>query len=78
MKIFAVTHLVDPGTEPATRAITSVHISRDKAQQLADGVAVSGAVETIELDLTGDASALQQLRDEVIRQQARLARGRRL
>lgn len=79
MKIFAVTHLVDPGTGPVTRAVTSAHISQDKAQQLADGSigGGGGAVETIELDLTGDPSALQQLRDEVIRQQARLARGRR-
>lgn len=89
MKIFVVTQVVDTGTGPETRAVTSAHVSEQQAQEFA-AYGTGGVAETVELDLTrltGEhlrelvaslpAGELQQLRDVVIRRQAQLARGRR-
>lgn len=82
MKIHIVSKVVDREDEQSTTTV-SVHIDADRAETRRKAIddvreyMTYGVIETAELDLTGDGAALQQLRDEVIRQQARLARGRR-
>lgn len=90
MEIHIVSKVVDELDNPSS-TIISAHLAKDRADIAAKAIAGTkvvsalgdlqrmtyGVVETAELDLTGNGAALQQLRDEVIRQQARLARGRR-
>lgn len=85
MKLYIVSKIVDSMTEPETTMV-SAHIDKDQADAAAKTIAgrvvvgsalqgiTYGVVEDVELDLTGDGPELTQLRDEVIRQQMRMAR----
>ena len=84
MKIYIVSGLVDTPDEQST-ATLSAHIDENAATQArsrydrehAGQLGRYAVVETVELDLTADGMELQRLREEVIRQQAQMARGRR-
>lgn len=81
MKIHIVSKLVEDADGPVSANTVSAHIDPDRAEDARntidqDPAAGYGVIETVELDLSGHGSLLQALRDQVIRQQARLARGR--
>lgn len=82
MKIFLVHKMVDREDEQSSTTM-SAHIDESCAEtrrKAIDDVGehlTYGVVEPVELDLSASGMELQQLRDEVIRRQAQLARGRR-
>lgn len=87
MKIYIVSEM-DERDESLSSGPCTAHITEARAKHVADqfnnklrGKADEAGhyaqVFAIELDLTADGMELQRLRDEVIRQQSRMARGRR-
>lgn len=82
MKIYIVSGLVDTPDEQST-ATLSAHVDEAVAREAAatydrehaTDIGRYAVVEAVELDLSANGMELQRLREEVIHQQARMARG---